>query len=397
MVNASAALETGKHIDPASLTIGIHDSLASLAEDWQDFERTAVATLYQTYLWCEAWQQTCGTARGTAPRIAVIRGASGEILAILPLQIRTALGFRVLEWLGSPHSGYGYGLFSPQAVAEADHWVPWTFPRILDRIGGFDAAALTDMPAVMFDADHPLASCFTLRSANLSFQMMLDSDFETLHARKRDGEDRRAARKKEERLGLSGEVAFDLPCSRDEVHTVLDVMFDHQKDRMGELGVRGVSTPAERDFLHRIADRQDAADPVLLPYRLRCGDETLAVMLGGRHANVFWALISSLAGGPTRKFSPGDLALRKTIKSCCGMGLERLDFSVGDSSYKRAWADTEIHLYHHLSARNFRGLIYVCATGIRMTVKRWVKTTPALLTLSLAVRRTLFGKRTVSR
>ncbi|MCB1435154.1 MAG: hypothetical protein KDK75_22230, partial [Alphaproteobacteria bacterium] len=80
MVNASAALETGKHIDPASLTIGIHDSLASLAEDWQDFERTAVATLYQTYLWCEAWQQTCGTARGTAPRIAVIREASGEIL-----------------------------------------------------------------------------------------------------------------------------------------------------------------------------------------------------------------------------------------------------------------------------------------------------------------------------
>jgi CelD/BcsL family acetyltransferase involved in cellulose biosynthesis len=397
MVTAEAASPAQDRAGAGPITIDIHDTIAACAADWQAFERSAVTTLYQTHLWCDTWQATCGAALGARPQIAVIRGSDGVVLAILPLQIRRHRGVRLLEWLGTPQSAYGYGLFSAQALAGAEHWVPWVFPRILDMIDGFDAVMLTDMPGALFGTGHPLNPCFTLRSANLSFQMRLEADFETLHARKRNGEDRRAARRKEELLGQAGSVGFGLPKSLVDVHATLDQMFEHQLARMAELGVRGVATPAERRFLHRLADVQDEDRPILFPFRLTCGADILAVMLGGRHGGVFWALISSLTGGPLRKFSPGDLALRKTIKACCEAGFTTLDFSTGDSSYKRAWADTEIALFHHLSARTLRGLVYAAATGFRITVKRWVKTTPALFRFSLAVRRVLLGRRLVRR
>ena len=381
-------------IPPSSrLAIDVLRTLDAALPVWRGFERQAQGTLYQNSLWCRAWVETVGQHLNVKPRIVLARSPAGTPQFILPLQIRKRHGLRVLEWLGSPHHNYGHGLFDPGFMPAAGQWFEDHWDRVLDEIGGFDAIALTEMPERLAGIEHPLLGLTNLRAANPSFGLRLEADFEQLHARKKSGERRRAARKHANALAQLGPVSFGLPGSKAELHALIDVMFGQQQSRLAELGVYRVFGPAERLFVHRLAELQNEYDPILAPYHLTCDGKVLAVMLGGLHGNCYWALISSLAPGPLRKHSPGDLALRNTIEACCQRGLTMIDFSAGDSSYKRAWADDVIDMRVIFRGRNLAGVMWAGAMALRLLLKRQIKGTPILLGLSLWLRRRLFAKR----
>jgi CelD/BcsL family acetyltransferase involved in cellulose biosynthesis len=99
----------------------------------------------------------------------------------------------------------------------------------------------------------------------------------------------------------------------------------------------------------------------------------------------------------SRKYSPGDIALRKTIGACCADGLSVLDFSAGDSPYKRAWADDIIGLKNLLAATNVLGLCWISVFAAGVTLKRLIKTHPAAFRLVQTLRRLLFSDRSLTR
>lgn len=379
------------------LAVDVHPKIEPVFPLWQAFEADAAGTFYQSSLWCRAWLDTVGQDLDVAVRIAVGRDGLGNVRFILPLQIRRRQGVDVLEFLCSPHNGYGYGIYHKEFLPSAAQWFDEHWSGVAALAGHFDAVALDSLPEGLYGSAHPLKSQFNVKGANLSFSMALGQDFEAIHKRKRDSENRRAARKKEEALAQTGLVRFDVPTGTADFHQTLDEMFRQQEQRLAERGVHGVFGPRERQFLHRIADLQDDKRPVLAPYRFACGDEVLAIMLGGLFGGGYWALISSLAAGASRKYSPGDLALRRTIAACCQAGLGFIDFSAGDSAYKRAWADKTIHLHSVLQARTLRGLAWATAMAVRLRTKRFIKSSPVLMPLLAEIRRLLCGRADITR
>lgn len=375
------------------LSLTVSRSLSEVAADWSAFEKRATGTLFQTFLWCQAWIETAGVEVGARPAIVIARDSGGVIQFILPLQIRRRFGIRALEWLGAPHSSYGFGLFLPAFLPMARQWFDDNWQQIVTLAGPVDAITMCEMPVSLQGIGNPMAGLFNFKGANRSYVLNLTPDFEKLHVAKRPSEDRRAARKKEQHLQAMGGLEFGLPRGRAEMHDILDVMFEQQKLRLAEQGVHGVFGPAERWFFHRIAERQDEKNPVLAPYYIKSGGKVLAVLMGGLHGGTFWALISSLAPGDLRKYSPGDLALRRTIADCCAKGLERLDFSAGDSRYKLNWSDEVVQLHATVGARTLRGLPFAAVFAIRQGVKSAIKGSPVLMSAAIAVRRALFGRK----
>ena len=367
--------------------------MESLGADWRNFESRAIGTLYQTYIWCKAWLETVGQTRDVEACIVVLRDGHEQIHAILPLQRRRAWSITVLEWLGSPHASYGCGLYSPAFFPLAHGWMDANWPLVIQAAGHCDIVHLRDMPLALEGDSNPLAGLFNLRAPNRSYAMRLSPGFEAMCRAKRSSDDRRSARKKEAGLAKIGLLEFSLPGSKAELHNLLDTMFAQQERRLAERGVHGVFGPDEQRFIHRIAELQDEANPVLAPYNLKCNGKPLAIMLGGIHGGTYWALVSSLASGASRKYSPGDLALRKTIEACCLRGLNNLDFSAGSNRYKESWADDTIQLFNHISARSLAGFAVTTVIAARLALKRIVKETPALMALANTIRRGLRGSR----
>ncbi len=375
------------------LALAVYTALSPLETVWTAFQQQAHSTFYQTFLWCRAWCETVGKARNIEIRIVTGTDQQGEIAFILPLQIRRRSGIRVLEWLGTPHTTYGHGLFAPAFLDHARDWFSRHWNGIVNIAGPVDAVFLADMPEALDAKPHPLQLLFNLREPNRFYRMALETDYEALLARKRSKETRRYYRKKERGFAALGKLSFELPATREETHKTLRTMFEQQEKRLGERGIRGVFGPVEREFIHRLAELQDEANPVFLPYMLKFEGHVVAVLLGGVHANAFWAMISSLAETALRKYSPGDLALRRTIEASCKQGLAQFDFAAGDTQYKLHWAETVMPLHMMLSAITLRALPWVCLTGGATIAKRLIKQSPVVRNAAMSVRKILLGTR----
>ncbi len=375
-----------------TLSIHRYNDVAEILPRWQAFEQDAHGTLYQSALWCRAWMETAGKAQGAEPVILTFqRGESIRVL--LPLQIRRRQGVRVLEWLTAPHHGYGAPMLAKDLDEEERGWLMGDIARVLAEAGQFDAIALTETPERISTAINPMWDHCNIAGANASYAVKLTPDFEALNRARCGAERRRTARKHEAGLARAGTLRFGLTQSKEELHRLIDVMFDQQEKRLAELGVHKAFGPDEHRFIHRLADLQDERHPVLAPYHLAVGDAVQAVALGGIHGGRYWALISSLAAGPLRKHSPGDVTLRMALKACCERGLTSFDFSTGEAPYKALWADEVIRLGVVLRGRNWRGFLWAGAMAARLTLKRIVKQTPVLLAASKALRRVLFGRK----
>ncbi len=375
-----------------ALSLSVHACFEELRSEWTAFEKHAATTVYQSHMWCATWQETAGAARGTMPRIVVARNPAGQIVFILPMQVRRSFGLRILEWHGAPHCNYGYGVFARSFLPMAGSWFNEHGAEVLEIAGPADAIALTDMPDALCGHSHPLRFLFTMRGPNRSYSLALEPNYESVYASRRSKESRRTACKKDKALARTGSVEFGLPRGKEETREVLDIMFRQQESRLAEQGVHGAFGEAERRFIHRLAEKQDETRPFLLPYTLRCNGEILAVMLGGSFGGTYWALISSLASTPLRKYSPGDLALRQTIEAACQSGLDSFDFAAGDTSYKLHWASDVLPLNTALKANTLRGFAWTALAALATLVKHHVKRSPALRQAALGLRRWIAGR-----
>lgn len=393
----SAPLNAGQFArlfdDPRpEITVSVHEHLADIADIWVDFQRDAASTLYQSFQWCKAWNDTVALLKRCSARIIVGRNLACQVVFILPLQIRSSYGLKILESYGYPDINYSYGLFQRRFLPTAADWFEDNLTGILQQIGDYDALCIQDMPENMEGFPHPLRSLFTLTAPNLSYAMKLQPDFQRLYASKRSVSTRKSIRKRDARLQAQGEIYFGLPQSGQDTKQVLQTMFEQKAERLAEDGVHNVFSPSAQNFVQLLAAERFDGMPLLLPFVLKINGKVQAVMLGGQFNGAYWPFISSFAKGDIQKHSPGDFVLRHAIEICCGLGMTKLDFGIGESDYKKPWADDIIPMKIALRAKTYKGLLWASFIALRITLKRITKQTPMLKKLAFSLRRFLLSK-----
>ncbi|WP_137390701.1 GNAT family N-acetyltransferase [Rhodoligotrophos defluvii] len=372
------------------LKISCHCDIDALREVWRGFQQRAFGSFYDTWEWNEAWQHCIGQAEGVSPRIILGHDEDDRLLFLLPLSVRRRLGCVVLSWLTAPTLNYGLGLYNPDFLTEIGGDLAAAWPEILRAAGPVDAVHLAPMPVRWQGRPHPLRQIFSARGANSVYVIHLDGDYEALYARKRSGESRRSAKKRDGRLNREGELHFGLPQTAAEAHRIIEAMFEQHAGRMGELGIGG-AVAGERAFLHRLVDQYSTYGEGLAPFALTLDGYPLSVALGGVYGRAYYALILSMTDGPMRKHSPGDAVLRRTIEACSKAGLTLFDFGAGQADYKDAWADEVIPLYHALAASTLRGVPYVASASVANACKRRLKSSRRLWPRLRRLRRSLAG------
>jgi len=384
-----------KIVGAKKIAISLHKNLVDVEKDWVFLQKNGLCTLYQTFEWCKAWQDTAGNARRIEPLI--IRGSSGpgKPVFILPFAVVTTMGARALKWYGAAEITYGMGIFDRGYLTGNPNFLEALWPEIVDLLGNVDSIQLDNQPEKWDGFDNPLKFLFTSRGANQSYKMALQPDFQTLYESKRSSSTRRSARSRDKKLQDVGKVTFSLPEMGSETYDVINTMINQQQDRLGQKGIRSVYDETRRAFLQQLAKStwQDGTR-VLLPYNLSVDGKACAVTLGGAFQSTYWALILSLT--PDKKlhpFSPGDRALRATIQASCERGFDTFDFSAGDSEYKRHWSDEEVNLFESNKAATVKGAVVATLASVVTGVKRFVKQTPWLFSIVLSVRKALLKKK----
>jgi CelD/BcsL family acetyltransferase involved in cellulose biosynthesis len=376
---------------------GVSLSLCHSVEEafapWSALEASGFSTIYQSLLWAKTWEGS-DLARGrVSSKIVIGHSNAGEELFVLPLQARRLRGVTMLEFMSSPLASYGHLVCSHWCFSEAGQaWFQSHALAIFSLCEPYDLVDLRDMPSGFDGHKHPLASHFNLRGANTALTGHVSGTFDEFVKARRGSDSRKNMRWKDAKLAQAGDLQFHSALSGEALHQAADELFADQGRRLVEAGVRDPFGPAERAFFHElISTHSDQTRFSVL--RLSIDGSGLSSIMAGFHGDTCSDLMTSLANSPLRKYSPGDLVLRKLIGLCCENGYRQLDLGIGDHDYKRVWAGNELELFHLVKGRTLKGICVAAFIYATQSLARVIKGNKTLRSWFNASRRYLRGTR----
>src|SRR4051812_7284204 len=186
----------------SNVRLAVHESLATLEQDWRTFEQLADGTVFQSYDWLSLWQRHIGSLSGVAPAVVTGRDGRGQLLFLLPLAVATRGFARRLTWLGTDLCDYNGPLLAADfsaRVAPADFTRLWS--ETLGRLRShprlrFDVVDLDKMQDMVGAQKNPFAALGLWPHADNAYRTHLSGNWETFYTEKRSSATRRRDRTK---------------------------------------------------------------------------------------------------------------------------------------------------------------------------------------------------------
>ncbi|MEZ5776531.1 MAG: GNAT family N-acetyltransferase [Hyphomicrobiaceae bacterium] len=371
--------------------LSFHESPDMVADLWREFERSATATLFQSYRWVDAWCRTVAPVTGEEPLIVVGRDGSGETAFIWPMAVTRRAGIRVLTWLGQEHANYNMGLYAPGVAALIGVNDLW---RMISEIAasrpGIAAVSFSSQPLHWHGIANPFAELPRQASANSSWLLPLEGSFASLYEARIGRTTRQTLRRKERKLAeLEGYAVARAVSTADR----LDLFEAFREQKAVQLAAQGTPNVFERPeiaaFYADLAETEREGGALIDCTGLTVGSDIIAVASGARFQDRFYLLTTSIAMGEHQRWSPGLVVMKEQIADACAAGAGLYDFGTGDGAHKLTWGPDNFALFDTYVPLRTAGYAVTWLGRSRAFAKRVVKSNDRLWQLARTTRRML--------
>ncbi len=373
--------------------IAVMSDLDLIEDEWRALELCADCTPFQSFEWLATWQRCIGAPAGVTPAIVTGRRATGELLFLLPLAVERTRFIRQLTFLGHALCDYNAPLLAPDFsghVSADDFRAVWSSMRLLlQRTAGcqHDLVLLDKMPERVGCQPNPLIALATMLHPSRAYLTALGEDWDSFYAEKRSLATRRRDRTKRKKLAELGGLRVVWPKAPEEIRSTLSALFAQKSRWFARMGIPDLfAQPGHSDFFVSVAN---AGGRFVHVSRLDVGATCAAASLGLLFRDCYYHVLASYDDGPVSRFGPGAAHLHELMSHAISQGCRRFDFTIGDESYKRDWADTKINLYDHVSGAGCLGRLAAAAIVARLRAKRWIKNSPLMWTAASRFRSVL--------
>ncbi len=358
------------------------DEPETIRNDWQTLEAEVSSTPFQTYAWTQAWRSHVGRLANIRPAIVVGRDDAGSIQILLPLALHKQGPVTILEWLAGDHASYTGGLFRKpllDQLSRSDFLTLWS--KITDLLPPFDIVQFMAQLPTLNGQVNPTTHFGAKTSASPYFCITIDAEWETLHHQRRSSKTRRSERQRERKLGDIGPLSFAAHYEGRELAQATEVLFEQRSARFAEQGIHDfLGDPGMADFYRSLTKMTRHSHGIEgFVSTLSVGGTMVAGLLNLIYKNKNYALVSSMTTDETmRKYSPGEILMRNTLRHCCEKGLEAYDCGGGNDVYKNSWSDKKFHILDTVSPQTMLGSAYAGSYNSFLAAKSRIKQTPAL-------------------
>lgn len=378
----------------SALAVEVFGDLAAVQREWCAFEADAAMTVFQRHAWLDAWQATVGAARGSRPRVAVVRDRGGQPCMILPLALERRMGVPALVWMASAEADYHAPLLCPRFARRAGRvQMAEIFSRIADAVPEARLIDLGKTACHVAGVPNPLAALAHTPHPSAAHAIALGEDWEAFYASRRSKKTRRKDAQRLRRLESMGEFRFEIADTAPARHAMLDRLL---AQKAAWLDARGIADPfgpeAVRAFLHRLVATPALADTLHVSAMTLDG-EIVAGNLGYVHDGRFYAVIGSITDGDAARQSPGIFHMHALMKWCMDAGIGKFDLTVGDEGYKHDWCDMRLDLIDIRLPLSVVGTLALAPAVLGGVLKRRIKASPRLFAGASALRRLLHRMR----
>lgn len=360
-----------------------HAEADAVAEAWDELERTAPCSIYQTRRFLEPWARTLGRAAGQRPCYVVASDRAGPV-ALLPLGLSRRGPVRVATSLGGKDANLSFALLKPST-----DWSPGGVKSLLREAAHLcraDVFVFANQPHDYDGEANPLACLPHGESPSAAYGTTLPPSGEMLFAAKLSKDARKKLRKKEAKLASLGALRHVVAASATERTAVLDAFLTQKTARFAERGIASAfGTTAMRSFI----ELASAANPAGIELHALFAGERIVATYGGAAQGSRWSgMFNSFdADADIARSSPADLLLMRIVDRCCAQGLRAFDLGVGEARYKAALCNEPIALFDAAVGFGPLGRAAAALVLARQKAKRHMKRNPRLYALSRRLER----------
>lgn len=354
------------------------DFRVELIHDWDEaaakLESALVqgrATPFQNRHWLGAWYHCFASNREARPLIVVISEArTRDVVAILPLIVRTQRGLRIAEFAGS--ADYNAPILGPAATGSPDETAAWwrDLCRELARLpGGCDLVRFRKMPAAMDGWVNPLASVAGTQPSALTGHLVQVGDDYDAYRYSLEKTVRKELERSWRVFAKHDGAEFKQVRDIDEALRTFAALEAQQSARMHDLGQSYSLDDEGITAFHRELIVRGLVNGYVILTALTCGEETVASLLGIRTGLHYVMVRISNAGKAWSNCSPGRLVIERTMAMLHADGVRTFDFSVGSYDYKRRFGVSDVPLVDLTAALSWRGWPVI----VRNKLMQWMQ------------------------
>lgn len=318
------------------LDVVVADARARVDEAWAALETYETAAMFQGRAFLSCWAHVAAERSGET--LIYVAGHRGEAPAfVLPLALTRTLGARVLTWAGQSHANYGMGLFHPDLIADFASGARDIDALIMAvaREAGADIVHLQNQPMTWAGRPNPFAgSVRAMLSANDTFVLPLDDDFQKQYKRLFSGRTLSSLKRKQRKLEDFGKPAFERPQDSARRMQMLDWFFATKTAQLAASGRESPFSHVEVQDLYRDMARDSGRFDI---DTLNVDETHVAMGLSLREGKTAYLLNSVHQGAAYARSSPGALLLHRMVASAHAAGARVYDFGPGELPYKLEW------------------------------------------------------------
>ena len=376
----------------ANYRLELISDVASFASQWQEFEKRAIGTLFQSHKWISSWLRTAAAAKHEHPLIVAGYDASEQLAFILPFAMVTKSADRssaaTLTWLGSDQTSYNLGIYRPDvmtALTGSD------LRAIIDHVAqnrtNVKAVTFTNQPLIWEGVANPMAALPQHPAHGSSYELELQQDFAEIYEEKFSGRSRSTLRRKERQLAKQGNVRTDVASSKEQRLKFFKIFAEQKAAQFAEHGIQNfLDDPVTNAFYLDLVNGNEN-DPIFEQSYTQVGNEVAATFNGLAFKDRFYFIQTSMTLGPLRKWSPGLLVMKQNVAWACERGLKHFDLGPGQGSHKAAWHGNEIKMFDTYIPLRAAGLPSILGHIVLARAIHFAKTHKAIATAARSFRK----------
>ena len=307
-----------------------------LKKIWTEFENQSESSFFQSYNWLYNWYLN-HTDKNSLTILNILIYKKNQLLMILPMCIQKSKGVNILKWQGENKSDYMTGLFSKNYILEKKDFL-FLWNLLKKTLPKFNLIYLKNQPGYIGQNKNPFTNYLKVYSDYYTSSIIFDGSYEIFLSKNFKKKFLDDTKRRINNLRKQGNLKFEVFEDEQKMKVTKEIL-DQKINRLKSLKQKNIFKESDKNFYINCCSSGDNSYKIHIS-SLSINNKPITYHWGVVHKDTFFHLIPTIFNNEYYKFSPGRILLFELIKWSLNNGLRKLDFTIGDETYKKDFFPT---------------------------------------------------------
>ena len=320
---------------------------------WEEVEKNSCHNFFQSL---EYIQEVIKKNKKTLLKIIIIF-EDKNVVAILPLEIKSLFFFETLQWIGTEKSDYCNPIISKNFynIIDKKNFIK-LWDEILKKIGKFDIFFFNNQPLYIEELNNPFVNFFpTINFSNI-YQIKLPDTFEDYKKIIREKDKKHFYEIHRTLIKLDNlKKNFEVKFYTDNLTNAELSLKEIIKSKIKQLKIEKKKHNLNIDFIDIYEKLNNLNNHNFIIAKLQVDNKIVSACFGIVYKNIFYYFIPILLTNNYSNFKIGKILLLKIIDWCISRKIKVFDFGLGAEKYKKYFSNSSTILHRYIDFKNFKG------------------------------------------